>query len=66
MSSRTARRTESRTMGEEIRDKAERSPDHGIEDATPVTGASRATAPPRPPRERRRPNETPQLPPGAR
>ena len=59
MSSRTARRTESRTMGEEIRDKVERSPDHGIEEATPVTGASRATAPPRP-------TETPQLPPGAR
>ena len=54
-------------MGEEIRDKAQRSPDHGmIEDATPVTGASRATAPPRPPRTPRRPTETPQLPPGAR
>ena len=66
MSSRTARRTESRTMGEEIRDTAERSPDPGIEEATPVTGASRATAPPQPPRKRRRPTETPPLPPGAR
>jgi hypothetical protein len=64
---RTPRRTESRTMGEEIRTRAERSPHEGIGDATPVTGASRATTPPRPPRRRRRrPTETPPLPPGAR
>ena len=63
---RTSRRTESRTMGEQIRTSAERSPHEGIEDATPITGASRATAPPRPPRRRRRPTETPPLPPGAR
>ena len=66
MSSRTARRTESRTMGEEIRETAERSPQKEIEESTPITGASRATTPPRPPRKRRRPTETPPLPPGAR
>jgi hypothetical protein len=63
---RTSRRTESRTIGEEIRTRAERAPHEGIEDATPITGASRATTPPRPPRGRRRPTETPPLPPGAR
>ncbi len=62
----TPRRTESRTIGEEIRASAGRSPHEGIEDATPITGASRATAPPRPPRRRRRPTETPPLPPGTR
>ena len=66
MSSRTSRRAESRTIGEELRTRAERSPHDGIEDATPVKGASRATAPPRPPRRPRRPTETPTLPPGAR
>jgi hypothetical protein len=66
MSSRTARRTESRTMGEEIREAAERSPQKEIEETTPLTGASRATTPPRPSRRRRRSTETPTLPPGAR
>jgi hypothetical protein len=63
---RTPRRTESRTMGEEIRDRAEDAPHEEVEEATPLTGASRATTPPRPPRGRNSDTETPTLPPGAR
>jgi hypothetical protein len=53
-------------MGEEIRDRAEDAPHEEVEEATPLTGASRATTPPRPPRGRRSDTETPTLPPGAR
>ena len=62
---RTPRRTESRTMGEEIQSRAERSERAAVEE-TPLSGASRASTPPRPRRGRRRRTETPTLPPGAR
>jgi hypothetical protein len=52
-------------MGEEIQSRAERS-DRAVVEETPLTGASRAGTPPRPPRAGRRRTETPTLPPGAR
>ena len=53
-----------RTLTEEIRDRSEA--DKETRDKTPLTGASRAGTPPRPPHGRERPTDDPTLPPGAR
>ena len=60
----TPHRPEHRTLSEELRERS--GADKVTRDQTPLTGASRAGTPPRPPRGRERPTDDPTLPPGAR